>query len=80
MPEEMLYTVNEVAKILKTNTNYVYDLKKAGLLRFLKLGSLKCRKSTLEAFLEKYEGQDLTDPFNIKELEDDSKNKIGASA
>ncbi len=81
MPEEMLYTVNEVAKILKTNINYVYDLRKAGLLRFLKLGSLKCRKSTLEAFLEKYDGQDLTDPFNIKELEEsyDNRNKAGAS-
>lgn len=79
MPEEMLYTVGEVAKILKTNVNYVYDLKRAGLLRFLKLGSLKCRKSTLEAFLEKYEGQDLTDPFNVKELKDD-KSKAGASA
>ncbi len=33
MSEEMLYTVNEVAKILKTNVNYVYELRKAGVLR-----------------------------------------------
>lgn len=68
MPD-MLYTVQEVADILKTNENYVYKLHKAGLLKLIKLGRLKCRKSTLEAFLEKYEGMDLTDPFNVKEVE-----------
>lgn len=66
---EMLYTVQEVADILKTNTNYVYELHKSGLLRFLKIGRLKCRKSTLEEFLVKYDGMDLTDPFNVKEVE-----------
>ena len=66
---EMLYTVSEVAKILKTNTDYVYKLQRAGILKFLKLGSLKCRKSTLEEFLEKYDGYDLADPFNVKEME-----------
>lgn len=70
MTEEMLYTVNEVAKILKTNVNYVYDLRKAGLLRFMKLGSLKCRRSTLETFLEKNDGKDLTNPYDIKDFDD----------
>ena len=65
MADEMLYTVGEVAKILKTNVNYVYDLRKAGLLRFMKLGTLKCRRSTLEAFLEKNDGKDLTNPYEI---------------
>lgn len=69
MADEMLYTVGEVAKILKTNVNYVYELRKAGLLRFMKLGSLKCRKSTLEAFLEKNDGKDLTDPYDIKDFD-----------
>jgi len=64
----MLLTVKEVAMLLKTNTDYVYKLKNAGLLKFMKLGSLKCRKSTLEEFLEKYDGMDLTDPANIKEV------------
>lgn len=65
--QDMLYTVKEVAEILKTNVDYVYKLKNAGLLRFIKLGSLKCRKTTLEAFLQKYDGYDLTDPFSVKE-------------
>lgn len=67
--EEMLYTVPEVARILKTNVDYVYKLQKAGLIRFMKIGRLKCRKSTLEEFLKKYDGCDISDPFNVQELE-----------
>lgn len=69
--EEMLYTVPEVATILKTSKDYVYSLQKAGHLKFMKIGRLKCRKSTLEAFLEKFDGLDISDPFNIKEVETD---------
>ena len=65
-----LYTVPEVAAILKTNKEMVYKLQKSGILRFMKLGRLKCRKSTLEAFLAKYDGYDITDPFVIKELKE----------
>lgn len=67
--EDMLYTVPEVAQILKINVDAVYKLQKSGLLRFMKLGRLKCRKSTLEDFLEKYDGLDITDPFNVKKIE-----------
>lgn len=65
---EILYTVREVAEILKTNVDYVHKLRKAGLLPFLKLGCYKVRKEALEEFLAKYEGCDLTDPFDIKNL------------
>lgn len=67
--EDMLYTVPEVAAILKTNVDYVYKLQRAGLIKFMKIGRLKCRKSTLESFLEKYDGFDLTDPEAVKQLE-----------
>lgn len=67
--EDILYTVSETAKLLKTNQNYVYELIKQGFLPALKLGSFKIRKTTLNSFLKKYEGQDLTDLKNIKELE-----------
>jgi len=67
--EEMLYTVPEVAQILKTNVDQVYKLQRAGLLRFMKIGRLKCRKSTLEQFLEKYDGCDISDPFNVQKIE-----------
>lgn len=66
--EDMVLTVQEVADILKTNVDYVYKLHRAGILKFLKVGRLKCRRKTLEEFLEKYDGMDVTDPFNIKEV------------
>ncbi|NFR85365.1 MULTISPECIES: helix-turn-helix domain-containing protein [unclassified Clostridium] len=66
---EMLYTVKETSKILKTNTDYVYSLIRKGYLRCLKLGSYKIRKSTLEEFLAKYEDFDLSDLDNVKELD-----------
>lgn len=69
--EDMLYTVPEVAAILKTNTDYVYKLQKAGLIKFMKIGRLKCRKKTLEEFLEKYEGLDITNPNDIKNIEEE---------
>ena len=66
--KEVLYTVAEVAEIIKTNPDYVHRLRKAGLLPFLKLGSYKCRRSSLLKFLEEHEGKDVTDPFHVKEI------------
>ena len=57
-----------MAELLKTNIDYVHKLRKAGLLPFLKIGQYKVRKQSLELFLERYEGKDLTDPFDVKEL------------
>lgn len=67
--EDILYTVSETAKLLKTNTNYVYELIKKGYLPALKLGSFKVRKTALLEFLAKHEGEDLTNLNNIKDLE-----------
>lgn len=66
--EDMLFTVPEVAEILKTNVDYVYKLHKSGLIKFMKIGRLKCRKTALEEFLEKYDGFDVSDPFNVEQL------------
>lgn len=68
MPD-VIYTVSETAKLLKTNTNYVYSLIKLGYLPALKLGSMKVRKEAIDEFLKEYEGKDLTDLENIKEIE-----------
>ncbi|MBN2851553.1 MAG: helix-turn-helix domain-containing protein [Clostridia bacterium] len=69
MELDLIYTIPEAAKILKTNVNFVYELIKAGHLKTLKIGRLKIRRITLEKFIEEHEGFDLTDPFNIKKLE-----------
>lgn len=66
--EDCLYTIQETSKILKTNTNYVYDLIDYGFLPALKLGRLKVRRNTLMKFLEINEGNDLTDLKNVKKL------------
>jgi excisionase family DNA binding protein len=66
--DQILYTVPEVAKLLKTNSDYVHKLRKTGLLSFIKLGQYKCRKETLEKFLADHEGEDLTNPEDIKKL------------
>ena len=66
--EEILYTVKEVSTLLKVNVDTVHKLRKSGVLPFLKLGQYKVRKQALNDFLEKYEGMDLTNPYEIKEI------------
>lgn len=67
--EDILYTISEVATLLKCNPNRVNALRRAGLLPFLKLGNYKCRRSALLEFLEKYEGYDITNPNCIVPLD-----------
>ncbi len=63
---KVLYTVKEVAEIMKTNPAFVYSLIKAGLLPALRLGSYKIRHETLMEFFAEHEGEDLRDPKNIR--------------
>ncbi len=67
--EDVLYTVKEVSLLIKTNVGYVYNLIRKGYLPALNLGSLKVRRTSLLNFLEKYDGKDLSDLNNIKDLE-----------
>lgn len=66
--EEILYTVKEVSKLLKSNPGYIYELIRAGHLPVLKLGQIKVRRVALLEFLKRYEGHDLTNPFEVKEF------------
>lgn len=66
---DVIYTVKETAKLIKTNQSYVYELIKAGHLPVLKLGSIKIRREALLKFLQDNEGNDLTNPFEVKRLE-----------
>ncbi|MBU9724402.1 helix-turn-helix domain-containing protein [Diplocloster modestus] len=69
--EELLYTVEEASKILKTNINYVYELLNYGIIPYLVLGRRKIRRQALEDFLIKYEGYDLSNPDDIKKIRED---------
>lgn len=62
---DILYTVSETAKLFKTNPATVYGLINSGLLPVLKLGCYKIRRKAIDEFLEKYEGKDISDPFNV---------------
>jgi excisionase family DNA binding protein len=66
--EDVLYTVQEVSKLIKTNATYVYDLIRKGYLPALKLGSYKVRRITLLNFLAKFEGKDLTNLDEVVEI------------
>lgn len=68
MSETLIYTVQEVAKILHSSPNYIYLLIEKGYLPAIKLGSTKILKSSLEKFLIDNEGNDLSDINNIKKL------------
>ena len=46
MNERLIYTVQEVAKMLHSSPNYIYTLIEKGYLPALKLGSLKILRSS----------------------------------
>ena len=49
----MLLTVSEVAKLLKVNKNFVYNLIKNGELEAVKVGSIKVKKEALTKYVNK---------------------------
>ena len=48
----VLYKVSEVAKLLKVNRNFVYDLIKRGKLKAVNIGTLKVKHDDLMAYIE----------------------------
>lgn len=66
--EKMIYTTHEVAKILHSSPNYVYELINKGKLKAIKLKSFKICKSALEEFLKENEGNDLSDIDNVRKI------------
>lgn len=66
--EPVLYTVSEVAELLKVNRNSIYELLKKNVIRGLKLGSLKITRTELINFLEENNGKDLSNLEDIKDL------------
>ena len=68
METKIIYTVQEVAKILHSSPNYIYALINKGYLPAIKLGSIKILKTSLEKFLIDNQGKDFSDIDNIKDL------------
>jgi excisionase family DNA binding protein len=67
--EDYLLSVSDVAKRLNISRNQTYDLINRGLIKTLKFKSLKVRNSEINRFLSEYEGKDLSDLNNIKNLD-----------
>ena len=65
-PDELLYTITEVAGLLKVNRNYVYSLINKGHLRSIKLGCRKVTRKSLMQFLDEYDGLDLDEAMAVK--------------
>ena len=63
---ELLYTISEVAKLLKVNRNYVYALINGGYIRSIKLGCRKITRKALLEFLDKYDGIEFDENIIIK--------------
>ena len=57
--EEILYTISEVAALLKVNKNMVYCLINEGHLKSIKFGCRKVTKKALLAFLEQNDGSEI---------------------
>lgn len=50
--EKIIYTVGEVAEILRVNKSYVYELIRARRLRAVKIGSTKIYHKDLTDYIE----------------------------
>ena len=50
----MLYTVTEVAQLLKVNRNFVYKIINNGELEAVKIGSIKVKQEALNRYIEKH--------------------------
>lgn len=66
--DDVIYTVTETAELLKVNRNYVYNLLKSGVIKGLKLGSLKITREELMRFLSDNNGKDLSNLDSISDL------------
>ena len=57
---QVLYTISEVAELLKVNKNTVYQLIRCGYLRSIKFGCRKVTRKAISDFLDQYDGTELT--------------------
>ena len=56
-----LYNIAEVANVLRTNKNFVYDEIRKGRIPVLKMGSYKVRGTDLENYISKYPAEEMID-------------------
>lgn len=67
--QKPVYTVNEVAALMKCNDGYINKLIKLKLLPCLRAGKRLVLHDELMEFFKKYQGYDITDPTAVKKLD-----------
>lgn len=65
---QTVLTVPEISKRLHINEGKVHELRRAGLLRFMKLGAWKTTEAEYDRFCNWCLGKDLTDPLHPRDL------------
>lgn len=73
--ETILYTVKEAAELLKCNENTVNSLINSNMLQCIIIGRRKIPRAELLKFIEVNLGQDVTDPFNPRQIDMHTKYK-----
>lgn len=68
-PKKQVYSMYETAKILGTDVHNVYEFQKAGILHCIKIRSLKVSQKEIDRFIDWAQDKDLTDPWNVKEID-----------
>ena len=71
---EVLYTVSQVAKIYKTSTRVIRNLIRSGALKGIRLGDMKVTHTEMMDFLSRNTGMDLSNPYNIKPINNETSN------
>lgn len=67
---EHIYTVGEVAEILRTNRNFVYNEIKRGRITTVKIGTIKVRERDLEKYLDKLVEESLAGEMPVLSFDD----------
>jgi hypothetical protein len=67
-----LFSITEVSTKLKISRELAYKLVGSGLLRAIKIGTMKVSQKELDHFIDKYYGMDLSDFNDVKQLAPDS--------
>ena len=70
----IVYTVKQVAAMLHTSPNKIYELVYKGKLKAIKIGSLKILNSNLIEFLNEYNGKDVDGLDTIFSISEEGKN------
>ena len=66
--KKLVYTVAETSEVLGITKERVYKLIHNGILKGFKCGRMSVSVFAIQDFLKNYEGVDISNPENIKQI------------